>query len=188
MSLGQNKNVYLRTSAFRSGLFVLIVCYLLGSAAGLFAPTSIANFSFPELSTDRQSFLTYVWFHIRLLPIAFLFGYTAIGVLVQPVLLALAGYMLSASFVNAFAAADKAAISGFVLNNSLTGIAELFFLFLLGSSGFCRAWSAMSNSIRIRSGQVYPMYTALHFGFFVFGIIAVLMASILNLFLYAMFF
>lgn len=86
------KNGVFRTGGFDANVLLLSCCYALGVLAGYFA-YSFFGFCLSIKTVPQWSeFVAYVWYYVKYLLLAFVCGYTTLGILVQPAILIAKGF------------------------------------------------------------------------------------------------
>ena len=174
------KGAAFRTGGYNGILLLLACCYLLGAAAG-YLVYHFSGRTVPISVTPRWPvFAQYVWHYAKYLLIAFVCSYTALGVLVQPALLAAKGYFMCSAVVSTVTTLVKSGAFGVLAENAFISVVSLICLFILSVQGMRGAQNAFSSAIGRRGGYAEPGFASVQLIRFLMCMAAVLFAGAIN--------
>lgn len=177
------KSAAFRTGGFDANLLLLAFCYGVGVAAGYLAYRFAGYCTLAEAAPQWSSFIRYVWHYAKYLLVAFVCGYTALGLLAQPALLAARGYLMSSAVISALTSFTRDDALRALLENALVSVVSLVCLFLLSVQGIRGAKSAFSAMTHRRGSYVEPGFATMQVVRFLLCLAAVAAAGALNILL-----
>ena len=167
-----------RTEADLRILAVLSLFYLFGAAVGFLRPGCFQNI-LPFGNVERSDFPLYTWYYMKVLPLSFLFSFTALGVLLQPVLLAVYGYQTTAVLVFS----NWNSLLSFLVRDGLISAVSFTALFYMSSLGLNMAWKRMTQLLGLKGEPFLVRFAARQAAAFLISILIVLSAALVCYFL-----
>ena len=175
------KNGVFRTGGFDANVLLLSCCYALGVLAGYFA-YSFFGFCLSIKTVPQWSeFVAYVWYYVKYLLLAFVCGYTTLGILVQPAILIAKGFFMCSAVVSAVITLSKSDALNVLSGNALISIVSLVCLFILSTRGLQGAKNAFSVMTHRRVSYAEPGFATRQIVRFLICVAAVAVAGALNI-------
>ena len=175
------KGAAFRTGGYNGNLLLLACCYALGAVAG-YLVYHVSGKAVPvSVVPQWPVFIQYVWRYAKYLLIAFVCGYTALGLLVHPALLAAKGYFMCSAVVSAVTSLARVEALGVLIENALISIVSLVCLFILSVQGMRGAKNAFSSAMGRRGGYVEPGFASVQLIRFLVCMAVVLAAGAVNI-------
>lgn len=175
------KSAAFRTGGYQTSLLLLACCYAVGAIAGYVA-YQLWGYALPvKTAAQWSAFLQYIWYYAKYLLIAFVCGYTALGLLVQPALLAAKGYFMCSAVVAAIASPNEIPASRILAENMIISFVSLCALFVLGGQGLRGAKNAFSAVTRRRGINVEPGFGPAQAVRFAICVVAIVIAGAVNI-------
>ena len=174
------KSAAFQTGGYQTNLCLLACCYAVGTIAG-FLSYHFYGYAIPlKVLPQWPVFLQYVWYYAKYLLVAFVCGYTALGLLVQPVLLAARGYFMCSAVISAMIATTETSALQILSENMVISFVSLCCLFMLGSQGLRGARNAFSSLTRSRGPRVEPNFASMQMARFAICMVAIVIAGAIN--------
>lgn len=177
------KGVAFRTGVPGRQVLFLACCYLSGALLGYFVsffsdvPTVLLE------APQWSAFWRLFWYYAKGLVVAFVCSYTALGLLVQPALLAVRGYLtctVISSIVMSFSQQNAREI---LAGNALISLVSLLCLFFMCMVGLQNAKAAFSVVTRRRIGRTEPGIALRPVLFFFSSLLLIAAAGVVNILL-----
>ena len=175
------KGAAFRTGGYNGNLLLLACCYVLGAVAGYLVYHFSGKAAPVSVTPQWPVFIQYVWHYAKYLLVAFVCGYTALGLLVQPALLAAKGYFMCSAVVSAVTSLARPEAFGVLAENALISVVSLICLFVLSVQGMRGAKYAFSSAMGRRGGYAEPGFASVQLVRFLVCAAAVLAAGAANI-------
>lgn len=168
---------------FGVALLLLAFCYAAGAAAACLAYHFAGFLHGGEQQLQESRYFTYLWRYLKYPLVSFVCGYSVLGLLVQPCILAAGGYLTSSAVILLVKYSPSREVISVLIEHSLTGMVSLAALLFLAAHGLCSAGNAFARMTNRRTVYGTPSFPTLHLARFFLCAISIAAAAALNILL-----